>query len=62
MERTAEQQGLREQFLIALIEATHPLQQRATDREVTLELLIEAADLLQERLRSELEALREEAD
>jgi hypothetical protein len=62
MERTAEQQQLRERFVIALIEATYPLQRQGADREVTLELLIEAAGLLKERLQKELEELREEAD
>ena len=62
MNRTPEQQQLRERFLIALIEATYPLQQGGPDREVALELLIEAAELLKERLQDELEELREEAD
>ncbi len=62
MNRTEEQQQLRERFVIALIEATYPLQQAAADREVTLELLIEAADLLKEHLQKELQELREEGD
>lgn len=62
MERTAEQQQLREQYVIALVQATFPLQQSATDREVTMELLIEAADLFKERLQMELEELRSEVD
>ncbi len=62
MDRTAEQQALRERFVIALVEATLPIQQAGGDREVTLELLIEAANLLKERLQKELEELREEAD
>ncbi len=62
MDRTAEQQQLRERFVIALIEATFPLQKGEVDPEVTLELLIEAADLLKERLQKELEELRQEAD
>ena len=60
MDRTVEQQQLRERFLIALIEATHPLQNEGPDREVTLELLIEAADLLKQRLQGELQELRSE--
>lgn len=62
MQLTREQQQLREQYVIALIEATCPLQKQATDREVTLELLIEAADLLKEHLEKELEEIREEQD
>jgi hypothetical protein len=63
MDRSDEQRRTRERFLAALAEATYPLQQGADDREVALELLIEAADLLKERLQAELEELRqEEAD
>jgi len=62
MDRTTEQQALRERFVIALVETTLPIQQAGGDREVTLELLIEAANLLKERLQKELEELREEAD
>jgi hypothetical protein len=57
-----QQRQLREKFVIALIEATYPLQQGSKDREITLELLIQAADQLKEHLESELEELREEAD
>jgi len=62
MERTTEQKQLREQYVIALMQATFPLQQRASDREVTMELLIEAADLLKNRLQQELDELRTEQD
>lgn len=62
MNRTLEQQQLRERYVLALIEAAIPLQQETPDRELTLELLIEAADLLKQRLQKELEELREEAD
>ena len=61
MDRDEERQGLRERFLLALVEATYPLQQGAQDREVALELLIEAADLLKDRLEKELEEFRFEA-
>lgn len=57
-----EHERLREQYLIALIEATLPLQQAAQDREITLELLIAAAELLQRRLRAELDEFRQEKD
>lgn len=60
MHRTAEQQQLRERYVLALIEATFPLQEEEPDRQVTLELLIEAADLLKEHLEKELQELREE--
>jgi hypothetical protein len=53
-----QRQQLRERYVIALIEATAPLQQQAEDAEVTLELLIEAADLLEQHLQQELEAFR----
>jgi hypothetical protein len=62
MHLNEEQQRLRERFVIALIEATFPLQEGAADREVTLELLIEAADLLKQHLQKELEELRGETD
>ena len=61
MERDQEQVELRGRFFRALIDATYPLQQGVQDREVTLELMIEAADLLKERLQNELEELRTEA-
>ena len=51
---------LRERYLLALIEATFPLQQQGPDREVTLELLIDAARMLQEHLEAELAELRQE--
>ena len=60
MDLSEEQRGLRERFVIALIEATVPLQEEAADPEVTLELLIEAAGLLKEHLQNELKELREE--
>jgi hypothetical protein len=62
MGRNAEQQQLRERYVIALIEATFPLQKEAADPELTLELLIEAADLLKQHLLKELEERREESD
>jgi hypothetical protein len=62
MDWTDEQKQLRERYVIALVEATYPLQAGAADPEVNLELLIEAAGLLKEHLERELEELREEAD
>ena len=60
MDQPEELQKVRERFVIALIEATCPLQQGTADPEVTLELLIDAADLLKEHLQKELKELREE--
>lgn len=55
-------QELREQYLIHLAEATFPLKEKASDLEVTLELLIEAADMLKQSLTNELSELRAEQD
>jgi len=62
MDLTKDQKQLRESYVISLIEATLPLQRAAADEEVSLELLIQAADLLKEHLQSKLEELREESD
>jgi hypothetical protein len=62
MELTKQQQQLRERFVLALIEATLPLQQGSEDPEVTLALLIQAADLLKKHLQEELAERREEQD
>jgi hypothetical protein len=59
---TEEQKQIRERYVLALIEATYPLQQETDDREVTLELLIQAAEMLKEHLQNELAELREEQD
>jgi hypothetical protein len=47
--------------VLALIEATFPLQE-GPDREVNLELLIDAAGMLKEHLEAELSELRQESD
>lgn len=62
MDRTPAQQQLREQYVITLVQATLPLQQAARDPEVTLELLIEAADILKDRLEAERAELHQEQD
>jgi len=62
MPLTDEQKEIRERYVIALIEATYPMQKGADDPELTLELLIDAADMLKEHLQNELEELREEQD
>jgi len=54
---TPEQQQTRERFVIALLEAAIPLK-GGPDPELTLELLIQAADLFRERLECELEEVR----
>jgi hypothetical protein len=51
--------ALRERFVTALIEAAVPLQ-NGPDPEVTLEVLIEAADALREHFERELDELRQE--
>jgi hypothetical protein len=62
MDLTRDQEKLRERFVLALIEATYPLQQGSVDPEVTLELLIQAADSLKQHLKTELQELRAEQD
>jgi hypothetical protein len=62
MDQTDQQKRLRERYLLALIEATLPLQKASEDPEVTLELLIQASDLLKEHLQKELEERRGEQD
>jgi len=59
MPASPEEQKLRDQFFKVLMEATRPLQPGA-DPEVTLEALIDAAQLLQGRLQRELTELRQE--
>jgi hypothetical protein len=59
MERPAHEQELRSRLFTALVEATFPLK-KGPDPEVILELLIEAAGMLQEHLEKELQELREE--
>lgn len=59
MSLSSEGEELRDRFLAVLLEAAHPLQVGA-DPEVALEALVEAAELLSDRLRQELAALRQE--
>jgi hypothetical protein len=54
-------QGLRGRFLKAMLEATLPLQ-AGPDREVALEALIQAAEMLKGRFEQELDELRQESD
>lgn len=62
MTPTEQQLKTRERYVLALIEATLPLQQASQDTEVTLELLIQASDLLKQHLQKELEERRGEQD
>jgi hypothetical protein len=57
MALTREQERLREQYVIALLEAAMPLK-GGPDPELTLELLIQAADQVKDHLERELEELR----
>jgi len=59
MPLSLEEQRLRDQFFELLSEAVLPLQ-AGSDPEVTLEAMIEAAQMLQERLQRELAELRQE--
>jgi hypothetical protein len=60
MDLTGPQKELCESYVITLLEATHPIQKGAADPELTLELLIRAAEQLKEHLQNELEELRAE--
>jgi hypothetical protein len=57
MELSAEQQGLRDRFFNALVEATFPLKS-GPDPELALEMLLEAVAMLREHLEHELEERR----
>ena len=59
---TPEQLALREKYLLALLAVTQPLYETSKDRKLTLDLLIEAAELLKSRLEGEQEELRIEDD
>ena len=52
---------LKERFFEAMVEATAPLQD-GPDREITLQALIAAAQMLSERFAQELDELRQEDD
>ncbi len=55
------EQKLRDQFVKAMLEATFALQ-KSSDQEVTLQALIQAAQMLKERFEQELDELRQESD
>ncbi len=55
------EQKLRDQLFQAMLEATFPLQ-HGPDQEVTLQALIQAAQMLKERFEQELDELRQESD
>jgi len=55
------EQKLRDRYFQAMLEATFPLQ-KGPDQEITLQALIQAAQMLKERFEQELEELRQESD
>jgi hypothetical protein len=55
------EQKLRDKYFQAMLEATFPLQ-KGPDQEITLQALIQAAQMLKERFEQELEELRQESD
>ena len=55
------EQKLRDRLFQAMLEATFPLQ-HGPDQEVTLQALIQAAQMLKERFEQELDELRQESD
>ena len=61
MQLTKSERELHERFLIAMLQATAPLQE-GLDQEATLQALIRAAEMLKERFEHELDELRQEAD
>jgi hypothetical protein len=61
MQLTQAERELDERFLIAMLQATEPLQE-GLDHEVTLQALIRASEMLKERFEQELAELRQEAD
>jgi hypothetical protein len=60
MEPTSAEQ-LTHQLFMTMLEATFPLQ-AGPDRELTLQALIQAAEMLRQRFEQELDELRQEAD
>ncbi len=60
MDGPQKQKELTERFLQAMIEAALPLQ-TGMDREMTLQALICAAEMLKERFEQERDELRQEA-
>ena len=58
MDPSQAEKELRGQFFQAMLEATFPLQARGKDQEVTLQAMIQAADMLREHFEHELEELR----
>jgi hypothetical protein len=58
---TKSEKELRDRFFTAMAEATAPLQD-GEDREITLQALIRAAEMLKERFEQELDELRQESD
>ena len=61
MQLLESERELRDRFFQTMAEATYPLQD-GLDREITLKALIQAAEMLKERLEQELDELRQESD
>jgi hypothetical protein len=59
MELSLEEQKIKDRFFTAMVEAIVPLK-TGPDPEVTLEMLLEAVDMLKEHVENELEELRQE--
>lgn len=63
MSLSATEQQLRDRFFHDMLQSTFPLQEEGPDREVTLQALIAAAEMLRDRFEQELAELRvEEAE
>jgi hypothetical protein len=61
MDLSPKEVELRDRFLKAMLEAALPLQ-ADLDQEVTLQALIQAAEMLKKRFENELDELRQEDD
>jgi hypothetical protein len=59
MELTPDERQIKERFFTAMVEALVPLK-TGSDPEVTLELLLQAVDMLKAHVEHELEELRQE--
>jgi hypothetical protein len=61
MTMTQSERELRDRIFTAMVESTATFQDGA-DREINLQALIRAAEMLKERFEQELDELRQEAD
>ena len=62
MASSPDESKLRDHFLQAMLQVTFPLQKEGPDQEITLQALIQAAQMLKERFEQELAELRQELD